>query len=510
MNIPRYLSAAIVIATAGLLLVLSRIDCGGTYNTLTGPGLTLDETYNVEQGVYNPDHPPLGRLLLGLAHEAVIRVAPGNASGRVSIAAGRVGTALMFAATVLLVTWFAGRNVGLGAGIVSGCALIMMPRVVGHAHLGSLETFIGFFYTATILAASRLAHRPAPTGTVAAMTVGGLLGLSLLTKIQAIFLPAAIVPWLLLSRRGRGVRPAIALSLTAAAVFVVLWPWLWLDPVSHLAEYLGRTTDRSTVYNFYLGTRYGAPPPDASVPAVPWHYTAVMFLVSVPIGLHALGFTGLWIARRQLRAWPGVVTAGVAVPLAAFSIPGTPVYDGTRLFLVVFPLWAILIGLGWNSVWQRVAAAGSVWPRRVLCVGLVLQSCGTITSGPFYLSYYNLLTGGTRGAGALGFETSYWGEGATTDIWEAVPKGETVSVAPVLDQYRLESLQKYLPVVQRRNIRLRPFEYDLQAQPGLLLVLHRRADLPGDLAEFVARTPPLAQTRLQGVPLASLIENNAP
>ena len=44
--------SALAIAAIGLGLVLSRIDCGGTYPTLEGPGLTLDEVFNVEQGVY--------------------------------------------------------------------------------------------------------------------------------------------------------------------------------------------------------------------------------------------------------------------------------------------------------------------------------------------------------------------------------------------------------------------------------------------------------------------------
>ena len=32
--------------------------------------------------------------------------------------------------------------------------------------------------------------------------------------------------------------------------------------------------------------------------------------------------------------------------LLIFSLPGTPVYDGVRLFLMVFPLWAVWVGIG--------------------------------------------------------------------------------------------------------------------------------------------------------------------
>lgn len=527
--------AACFLAIIALLVVSARIDCGGTWSTLEGPGLTLDETFNVEQGVYltvalseygpsvftpsaaaevfdrrqyNPDHPPLGRLLLGITHECVRAIAPAPDGGRITIAAGRVGSALALAATVLLVSWFLSSRVSRAAGVAGGLALVMMPRVLGHAHLGSLETFIGFFYTATLLALARAEDRSHRRPRRALLLTGVLLGLALLTKIQAIFLPVTIVVWLLVTERWAGLRSAAVVLVVGAVCFFALWPWLWLDPIAHLSEYLGRTTDRMTVYNHYFGTRYGAPPPDDSVPAVPWHYTLVMFLTTIPVGLHLLGFGGAWVAMRdRLRDWKGVILLGVAVPLVAFSVPGTPVYDGARLFLVVFPLWSILIGVAFESVWSRVKARAKAWPRAALVSVFALQSLGVLISGPFYLGYYNLLAGGTRGAAALGLETSYWGEGATESFWRSVPEGSTVYVAPVLDMYRLESLRKYVPVIQSRGIQLASFEYDLEAQPGLLVLLHRRADLPGWLHEWSLTREPIAQTTLQGVPLATLVEN---
>ncbi|MFK7818560.1 MAG: ArnT family glycosyltransferase, partial [Planctomycetaceae bacterium] len=495
----RPIMTALAISMIGLLLVLSRIDCGGTYPTLEGPGLTLDEVYNVEQGVYltvaakelgwtlftfsgaqqafgdktayNPDHPPIGRLLLGLAHNAVTQFLPSESGSAVTIAAGRVGSAVAFAATLFLITFFVAHRVNLIAGVASGAALLMMPRVVGHAHLGSLETMVGFFYTAAILAAGRTADKGSRSSTGRLIVAGVLIAVAMLTKIQGVFLPAAVIGWMLLTRKFGGLRSSFIVAITVAVFFVALWPWLWLDPIEHVGDYLGRTTDRQTVYNYYLGDRFAAPATN-DVPATPWNYTLVMFLTTVPVGLHMFGFAGAMGAlKRQLSEWQGAVLFGIAVPLVAFSTIA-PVYDGARLFLIVYPLWAILIGIAFSAGLDFARKKSRFLPV-VLIVGFASQCVGTLTTAPFYLSYYNFAVGGTAGADELGFERSYWGEATTKSFWDQVPEGSTVYVAPVLDNYRLQSLKKYSPIIQQRNITLEPFYYDLTKQPGLILILHR-------------------------------------
>ncbi len=437
---------AVLIAVVGFLLVLCRIDCGGAYPTFEGPGLTHDEPFNVEQGVYlteaigkfgfrtftfsgaakvfneraayNPDHPPVGRVLLGVVHTITAAIAPaGDRDQYVSIAAGRVGSALAFAVTLFLITRFATRKLGLAGGIVSGAALLMMPRVVGHAHFGSLETMVGMFYTATLLAAAELAPADDQPKTSRVVLVGLLIAVTMLTKIQGIFLPVAIVVWLVLSRRMSAVKPVVIMGVTAAVAFFALWPWLWLEPVDHVMDYLGRTTERKTVNSFYFGTQYGSPASaDGSTPGVPWHYAIVMFAITVPVGLQVFGCIGMFgTIRNHLRAWQGCLLSGFVVPLLVFTTTRT-VYDGARLFLVIYPFWAILIGVGFNDVWARVTQSRSRIAEPAVLIVFALQSIGVLTSGPFYLSYYNVLVGGTAGANALGMEQSYWGEGATVEL----------------------------------------------------------------------------------------------
>src|SRR5579885_1270503 len=106
-----------LIAGCAFCLVVAAIDAAGDYPDVPqGPGLTIDESFNVQEGVrlveglktwglgwfsgeriltlsqlfgdadelgpnaefgyHNPDHPPLGRVWLGLWHNATVTVAP--------------------------------------------------------------------------------------------------------------------------------------------------------------------------------------------------------------------------------------------------------------------------------------------------------------------------------------------------------------------------------------------------------------------------------------------------
>jgi hypothetical protein len=90
-----------------------------------------------------------------------------------------------------------------------------------------------------------------------------------------------------------------------------------------------------------------------------------------------------------------------------------PVYDGERLFLHVFPAWALLIGLGFAWAWRRVSPGHA--GRSILVVLLAAQGFGVLVTYPFGLSYYNALVGGLLGAERLGLEVTYWND-AVDDV----------------------------------------------------------------------------------------------
>jgi hypothetical protein len=564
----------LVVAIVAWLVVVATLDSSGAVPWLgEGPGLTLDEPFNVPMGVYhvrsareyglgvlhpdsirevfgaeayNPDHPPLGRVLIGLAHElSWPLLKPDVPAGAVAVTCGRVATACGFALTIFLVGWMTSRWYGRAAGIIAAVSLLLMPRVFAHAHIASLETFIGLAYTASVLyVANRWTTDQQPAWR--AVIVGGVLfGLALLTKIQAILLPVPLAVWALWHWRWRAVWPLFAFGFVGLSVFFVGWPWLWLDPIGHMSEYFGRTTGRLTLYCWYLGQKWA----DTDVP---WHYPLVMFAVTVPLGLHLLGVLGLLagdggserrvptngelqiancksqianlkfaipnlqfsMLRQTLARWAPRDSArhcflalNVFWPLVFFALPGITVYDGARLFLMVFPLWAVFIGRGGQHLWNALAAR---WNTKVaaslLAAGLALQSYGVVVMHPVQLSYYNLLVGGLRGASRLGFERTYWGDSLTRSLvrelrpeWADGP----VYVAPVLHHLQLEALQSQSPEL---HAQLQPFDESRAGNVRRLVVFRRSADSWPSLTPEPPHSRLRAEVRREGVQLAGSYE----
>ncbi|MBO12660.1 MAG: hypothetical protein CMJ68_18105 [Planctomycetaceae bacterium] len=522
------------LALVGLLGVVATLDAAGDYPGLgQGPGLTVDEMFNVGQGCrlargtwywmiggvstkqlfderdYLPDHPPLGRLALGISHGAVTAIATPRESTATPFAptAARFGSAVAFAWLIYLVGRTAASWYGAATGAWAALAVLLMPRLVAHAHLASLEMMITLAYSAAVLSlADRWQSEEAPSWR-RAVVPGLLLGLALLTKIQAILLGPPVILWALWRFRSRAIAPLACWGAIGSVVFLAGWPWLWLDPVDHLVEYFARTTERAQLSVFYLGEKT----PDI---AAPWHYSLVMFAVTVPLGLHALAAWGL--ASRHWKWWADsraiLLVACSTFPLILFAVPGIAVYDGTRLFLVVFPLWAILVGRGAGALadwcrnrFQRLSPGGILLIPSAI---LVSSSWGLIATHPCGLSFYNLAVGGPAGAHSLGFETTYWGDSLTRrfllDVSRHVPENDIIAVFPSLHPLQWTEFPKQVRVWDNGTPRLALYGTPPAASARWVMIFRRKADLP----DFLRNTPPgltpVVEVRRCGVLLAAL------
>ena len=519
------------------------------------PGLTLDEGFNVAMGVYlvrslqqdglgslhpdtvkdvygspnyNPDHPPLGRWALGFVHECLTDPRAQVAFDEFD---ARPASAIAYALTVLVIGWFLQKWFGPASGTLAAVCVAILPRQFGHAHLASLETFIGLAYvTCVMVAADRCRPLENSTGWKAFALAGVFFGLALLTKIQAVFLGPAVGLWALTQWRCKAIPRVALFGAVGLLVFFVGWPWLWLDPLGHLKEYFARTTERQTLYCYYWGTRWA----DAEVPR---HYPWVLTAVTVPIALLFLAgwgaFRSCWASGRREPA-DGAVREGthqgadaprspisfwkidariqlmlwaIAIPLLVFSKPGIRIYDGERLFGVVFPLIAGLAGIGAAAVLDRCPGRAA---RVILALLLAGQAWGLVAMNPFQMSYYNALIGGFAGADRLGFERSYWMEGLTESfqraIVEKVPRGSRIDVAPVLHPVFLPHLMDVSPILRGANLTLAAYDDKWAGGSKYVLMFHRKADPWASLNPPPEGTKVLAEVRRAGVPLVTLFE----
>lgn len=475
---------------AGLLVIL----------TLGDPGLTIDEPLDVRPGrkylaavqaqgwrffsrdvvdsVFrdNAEHPPLGRWLLGLASRfgepGQILVQGVDPTG-LYVVSGRLAPALAFALLVGLVAGETNRRWGPAAGFAAGWSLLVMPRVFAHAHFAALDTFLCLFWTAALVAGARAFESPCSPRKVLGAAV--VWSLALLTKIHAWLLLPFLAVWAASRLPWRKACLAVsAWFLAGLTLFFVGWPWLWYDTLTRWQAYWGTSVVRASILVQYFGSII----PDRDVP---WHYPWFHFAVTVPVGLQCLGVCGLvasWRARR-LDRFPWLLAATIVGFLALFSTR-VPVYDGERLFLHVFPAWAMLIGLGFRGLWQW-CGGGRAASTAVL--GLLLaQAYGVAVMHPFGLSYYNLLVGGLKGAEKLGLEITYWGDAVDRVLLDRLASetrpGATAALAPTL--YPGQGILTTTAALVRREVVLR--DEDAAPKSEWLVVSRREAYWRPELA----------------------------
>lgn len=491
--------------------------------TIGDPGITVDEKFDVAPGreyvetllkqgwrffsreivdrVFGKisDHPPLGRWLLGIASESfqwaeLILAGKDPLDPPLYLRAGRVAPAACFAILVGLVTATAGKRYGIAGGVAGGFALLVMPRMFAHAHLGALDTFVALFWTWALLRAIRAADSPTP---VRSMALAGIMwGLALLTKIHGWLLPPVVFAWLVARQPIRKAIPAMtAWGVAGVIVFLIGWPWLWYDPWARIPNYFRSGVERTAILVQYFGTVYA----DRDVP---WHYPWVYFAITVPLGLHLLGGLGVYYAIRERRhdRFPFVLLGAMLGILALFSTR-VAVYDGERLFLVVFPLWSILIGRGFGAIWDGVAGRAKL--RAALALLTLCTAAGVVRIHPFGLSYYNSLVGGLRGAERLGLEVTYWGDSVDPELLQALadaaPPNSTAALAPTLvpEQGKVSTTR----ALARRGISLD----DQEAVPASawVVIWRREAYWTPEVRELVKRPALRLQTR-EGVWLSGI------
>jgi 4-amino-4-deoxy-L-arabinose transferase-like glycosyltransferase len=483
--------------------------------TLGDPGITVDEPLDVRPGrtyvatllnrgfeffsaatvtrvfADNAEHPPLGRWLLGIA--STVGEPFESWLGGVdpfSVHGGRLAPAICFGFLVGLVVRESSRRHGLAAGSAAGFSLLAMPRVFAHAHMAALDTFLCLFWVWALLAAARALDGPRP---VRDMGLAGVVwGLALLTKIHAWLLPPIIAIAALSRLKPRHAVGAVSVwTLVGLATYFLGWPWLWYETVSRLRAYLlGTSLHRLSLQVQYFGHVFA----DRDVP---WHYPWFYFAVTVPVGLHALGLLGLirGLRDRPVDRFVLLLAAAVGLFLVVFSTR-VAVYDGERLFLVTFPLWAMVIGRGFSAAWRW--AQPKMWRKVMLLSFLCAQAVGALTMHPFGLSYYNLFVGGLPGAERLGLELTYWGDAVDPVLLNrlalAAQPGHTAALIPSL--HHLQPSASTTASLFEHQITL---ETESAASRADWLVIYRRTAYWKPETYAITRAAPVFGRRRQGV-----------
>ncbi|MFQ5745612.1 MAG: glycosyltransferase family 39 protein [Gemmatimonadota bacterium] len=370
-------------------------------------------------------HPPLSRELGGLSWLAFRGVLD-------PLTAYRMAVLLVYAGLVGACGAVATRATGSRlAGVAAGAAMLTTPALFAYGHLADTDLFLTAFWFFSLAALDAYLEDRRPWRLWAS---GLWLGAALATKFTGLLLLPVIGAWLLW-RRERNPRTPAVLAAAAVGVFLVVNPVMWVAPLTGLADYFGAglgraTSEASQITTEYFGRIYAFRPP--------WHYPFVWTAVVVPLAWWlAIGWGVAWGARRhRLIALTGL---NAVVLYGVLMVPRTPLHDGIRLFLPVFPFLALAGGIGaWRiGAWlaARVARRLGRTPRFVRTVALLALIAGptlrTIQTHPHQLSYFNALIGGVRGAERAGLEVTGLKEVVSPEVIRelraAIPAGSVVA-----------------------------------------------------------------------------------
>ncbi len=332
------------------------------------------------------------------------------------VTAGRLPLALTAALCVVGMYLLLRRLLGGRRALLAAALIALDPYYLAHSRLlhvdGLLTSFMALFVLAYLVYLREGGWRWLALS-------GVLLGLAGLTKSPAAFL----VPWAALAAGWHGWatrwskaeavrwgRDYVLMGVAAGAVFVALWPVMWVDPVGGVMKVVTVATGLGSSPHYLGGFFLGRLVKDPGG----LYYPVVFLFETTPVSLIGLGLAGWALARgKPLRrfgsgspsqpsqGWRRAGRASLwallvfAVLYGAFMALGAKKAD--RYILPVFPLVDVLAAVGW--VWL----AGQVrWPhwaegRRVVAVGVavaVLQAAISLPHYPYYLTHYNLLAGG--------------------------------------------------------------------------------------------------------------------
>lgn len=347
------------------------------------------------------------------------------------ITALRIPSAVSFSLLVGTIFLFLRLFLPRMGALAGAGALVMMPRIFGHAHLFSLDIpIMCWWFWAAIMGYLVLEKEWKP------WWFGLMYAIAFTTKLHAVFLPFPLLAWGMLQCGGDkqkwkrlGWAVAWGVILTPI-IYILLQPWLWHDTWLRIAERFFDYAEKSTarpIRLFYLGELY--------TNNTPWHYPLVMLALTWPVcilGFILMGLGNLlWKKNEpatfpQWAQWQGGVHVFLLLlfltPLMLVLLPLAQGYDGCRLFLPCFPFAACIAGFGYSSIHRYLSQKASpILLHAGLILLLVVPSLMAYAKiRPFYLAYYNELAGGVAGAHEMGMETTYWCDALTRDLLEEI------------------------------------------------------------------------------------------
>lgn len=312
------------------------------------------------------EHPPLAKLVGGISRYIFcdkLAMVDRYTAFRLE------NVLLCFILTFTIIVW-ASSIWDKWTAVLAAAFCFFLPRFYFEAHVGQLD-----YPISVMIAVTSMVFWKGLTSNRWLVFSSVLIGLSLLTKITAVFFWVLLAAWYLFRVRKElrsRVWPAASLFLIPPVIFIAGWPWFWHDTYHRVMNYFIWMSGHDTIPGYYLGQE---------CTIAPWHYPFVMTIVTVPLILLVpaiLAVSGLFKgAKAEGERYTATVflalLALMPIGLIAFASPVRG-GGGVRLFLPAFPFICILSAVGIRQAWRFFEKRGDGKYVLVLVSVLLLLS----------------------------------------------------------------------------------------------------------------------------------------
>lgn len=397
----------------------------------------------------------------------------------------RLVSVLLSSVTVVLITLIGWVFLSPFIGITAGVVLAMLPFYLGFSQLATLESFIMFFFTATIGSFMYYLHKQ---NRVWMIITGILLGLALLSKYTNILLiPLVLWIYLIYSAQTKKIfslRNYFVIVCIGFFVVLLLWPIPWF----HLGDVW------RDIYDIrFERTKYSIPEVFfGRLMYVPKAYYFVMFLITTPVLILAFFFVGMIkvIGIKQFKKSLSLLRISffkknvkkflsknnlfhevkkfffleklVALKnnknqwiyyaiIAWFCFPFIQSLHnfrqhGIRYIIEIYAPLVLISAIGFDAILERFTKSDK--KKLFLLIPVIVYLFITILKiSPYYIDYFNGIVGGTRGVAEKQlFQLGWWGEGlreTSSHLSQTAPKGSSIGFAIIPYEIRKPYLENY-------------------------------------------------------------------
>lgn len=310
----------------------------------------------------------------------------------------------IFSVTLLLygVYVFTEANFGTIPALVAILSIVTYPIFLGESHFNVKDPpQASFFSIALILFWFGITKKKASSVVFSSLFAAFALG----TKLNIVFAPFILVPWLLacgkriLNQPRKMYIALVFYPLIVLSLFFLSNPNIWIASGERIIEMI----------RFYLsvGTKAGGSP-DYQPQYLFFGfntYPVLAILYSVPLVTLFLAASGIMSTVRHVRDGAGkpyaLIILWLIVPILRVTIPGTTIYGGIRHIFEFVPALGILAGIGTQSIVRRYKNFSYV--LFVLFIPIIIK---IISIHPNENVYFNPIIGGLKGAREKSFPSS--------------------------------------------------------------------------------------------------------